>query len=248
MATKQVLAVIPARGGSMGLPRKNLRAFVGVPLIGHSILYAKLCKEITRIIVSTDSPEIAATAREYEADVPFIRPSDLAQGTTPMWPVLRHALATLENQEGISYEFLILLDPTSPAREPADITNALRRLEAAPEADGIVSVSQPPFNPMWHCVIEREGWVEDLFDGAARYDRRQDVPPVYRINGALYIWRTGFVRREERGWRSYGRHLLYEIPEARAMSIDDLQQFEQAEFLVRTGQIKFPWLKKQPGS
>ena len=240
---RTALTVIPARGGSVGLPGKNLRPFVEVPLIVHSILYARLCQEITRIIVSTDSADIAAMARQYGADVPFMRPSDLAQGSTPMWPVLRHALITVEEQEESSYDFLILLDPTSPAREPADITEALRRLEHTPEADGIVSVSRPAFNPIWHCVVERDEWMQDLFEGGATYSRRQDVPSVYRINGVLYVWRTAFVRREERDWRRYGKHLLYEIPEVRAISIDDVQQFEQAEFLVRTGQIKLPWMK-----
>lgn len=241
--TGTVLTVIPARGGSVGLPGKNLRPFVGVPLIAHSILYAKLCPEITRIIVSTDSADIAAVARQYGADVPFMRPPDLAQGSTPMWPVLRHALMTVEEQEGTSYDFLILLDPTSPAREPIDITEALQRLEYTPEADGVVSVSRPAFNPIWHCVVERDGWMQDLFEGGATYTCRQDVPSVYRINGVLYVWRTEFVRREERDWRRYGKHLLYEIPEVRAISIDDVQQFEQAEYLVRTRQIKLPWMQ-----
>jgi CMP-N,N'-diacetyllegionaminic acid synthase len=241
--TGRVLTVIPARGGSVGLPGKNLRPFAGVPLMVHSILYAKLCPEITRIVVSTDSADIAAMARRYGAEVPFMRPPDLAKNSTPMWPVLRHALMTLEKQEGTAYDFFILLDPTSPAREPTDITEALQRLEQAPEADGIVSVSRPIFNPIWHCVVEREGWMVDLLEGGSRYACRQDVPAVYRINGALYVWRAAFVRREERGWRSYGKHLVYEIPEQRAMSIDDVQQFEQAEALVRSGQIHFPWLK-----
>lgn len=241
-AEKRVLAVIPARGGSVGLPGKNIRSFAGVPLIGHSIMCAKLCTEITNLVVSTDSADIAVVARNYGADVPFMRPAALAQSATPMWAVLRHALAALESQES-PYEYLILLDPTSPAREPADITQALRSLDRTPDADGIVSVSQPSFNPIWHCVVEREGWMEDLFQGGGQYVCRQDVPPVYRINGALYVWRTEFVRREERGWRPFGRHLLHEIPEVRAISIDDLRQFEQAEFLVRTGQIKLPWLE-----
>ena len=242
MATKSVLAVIPARGGSVGLPGKNVRSFMGVPLIGHSILCAKLCSEITHLVVSTDSAEIAEISRHYGADVPFIRPSDLAQSATPMWPVVRHALMTLEDRGETAYDYLILLDPTSPAREPADITHALRQLTDTVDADGIVSVSRPPFNPLWHCVVARDGWMQDLFEQSATYACRQDVPPVFRINGALYVWRAEFVRREEHDWRRHGRHLLHEIPEIRAMSIDDVQQFEQAEHLVRTGQIKLPWL------
>lgn len=239
----RLLAVIPARAGSQGLPGKNTRAFCGLPLIAHSILFARGCSGIDRVIVSTDSQDIAEVARRYGAEVPFLRPSELAQQDTPMWPVLRHALLTLENRDKVTYDLLILLDPTSPGREWEDVQEALQRLELAPDADGVVSVSQPTFNPVWHCVVERDGWMVDLLDQGSRYARRQDVPAVYRINGALYMWRTPFVRREDRGWRPYGKHVLFEIPERRAMSIDDLQQFEQAEALVRSGHIHFPWLK-----
>lgn len=239
----RLLAVIPARAGSQGLPGKNIRSFCGLPLIAHSILFAKGCSDIDRIIVSTDSQDIAGVARRYGAEVPFLRPSELAQHDTPMWSVLRHALLTLEDQEKGTYDFLILLDPTSPAREWEDIHEALRRLKQAPDADGVVAVSQPTFSPIWHCVVEREGWMADLFDQGSGYARRQEVPVVYRINGALYLWRAAFVRRETRGWRPFGKHLVYEISEERAMSIDDLQQFERAEELVRSGQIRFPWLK-----
>lgn len=238
----RLLAVIPARGGSKGLPGKNIRPFAGLPLIAHTVLLARRCPEITRCIVSTDSHEIADAAIRYGADVPFPRPADLAQDDTPMWPVLQHALATIESQEGVPYDYLLLLDPTSPAREPSDIADALQRLIAAPSADGILGVSQPAFNPIWHCVIERDGWMADLIERGAEFERRQDVPVVYRINGSLYIWRAGFVRTADRSWRRTGKHLIYEIPELRAMSIDTAQEFEQAELLVKSGLVTFPWL------
>jgi len=238
----EVLAVIPARGGSKGMQDKNIRPFAGLPLIAHSILFAQLCPEIHRCIVSTDSPEIAAVAQEHGADVPFMRPPELAQDDTPMWPVLRHALAQVEQETGTRYGLLLLLDPTSPARELFDITGAMRRLGQSPDADGIVGVSQPDFNPIWHCVVEREGWMADLVEDGSKFDQRQKVPPVYRINGSLYIWRTEFVRTQERSWRQSGRYLIHETPEARAMSIDTLQEFQRAEFLVQSGQISFPWL------
>lgn len=241
-ARPKLLVIIPARGGSKGLPGKNLRPFVGLPLIAHSILLAKMCPEIDRLVVSTESPDIAAAARDFGADVPFLRPQDLAEDDTPMWPVLHHALETVEGLEGARYDYLLLLDPTSPARLPCDVTDALHRLQANPFADGIMSVSQPEFNPIWHCVIERDGWMVDLIEEGSKFDRRQDVPMVYRINGALYIWRAGFVRKQEGSWRRHGRHLMYEIPDSRAMSIDTLEQFERAEFLVKSGFITFPWL------
>lgn len=238
----QLLAVIPARGGSKGVPGKNIRPFVGLPLIAHTILFAKLCPEICRCIVSTDSPEIAAVAKEFGADVPFLRPPELAQDDTPMWPVLRHALAHVEQQTGINYSLLLLLDPTSPAREPSDITEAILHLEQSPDADGIVGVSKPDFNPIWHCVVEREGWMADLIEGGSSFNQRQQVPVVYRINGSLYIWRTEFVRTQEISWRQPAKNLIYETPEARSISIDTPQEFQRAELLVQSGLILFPWL------
>ena len=243
MSTKaKVLAIIPARSGSKGLPGKNIRPFVGLPLIAHTILFAKLCPEITRCIVSTDSAQIAEIARQYKGEVPFIRPSELAQDDTPMWPVLQHALRQVEQESGELYDMVLLLDPTSPAREHGDITGVLSRLQECPSAYGVIGVSRPDFNPMWNCVVERDSWMEDLFEGGSNYHRRQDAPPVYRINGSLYLWRADFVRAEERPWRQVGGHLLYEIPEIRAASFDTAIEFQKAELLVKGGLIILPWL------
>ncbi len=241
----RLLAVIPARGGSKGLPGKNVRPFAGVPLIAHSVLFAKRCPEITRAIVSTDDPEIADVAKQYGADVPFQRPASLARDDTPLWAVVRHALHALEAEEGVPYDAVLLLDPTSPAREPSDVAGACQRLAWRPEADGVIGVSCPDFNPVWHCVIERDGWMTDLIPGGATYDRRQDLPTIYRINGSLYLWRAAFVRAEATSWRRGGRHVLWEIPERRAMSIDTADEFERAEALVRAGLIAFPWLASE---
>jgi len=242
-----VLAVIPARGGSSGLPGKNIRPFAGLPLIAHSILYARLCPDIDDIVVSTDSPEIAAVAGTFGAPVPFMRLPELARNDTPLWPVLRHALGEVERRRQRPLEFLLLLDPTSPARVPADVSGALKQLRETPSADGVIGVSQPDFNPIWHCVVERDGWMTDLVEAGGKFNRRQDVPPVYRINGSLYLWRARFVREQVEGWRPHGRHLLHEIPELRAMSIDTLEEFQKAELLVTEGLIRFPWLEGRKG-
>ncbi len=243
-ADNKMLAVIPARGGSKGLPGKNTKLFASLPLIVHSIMLADMCPEIDRLIVSTDSQEIADVARKYGADVPFMRPVELAQDDTPTWPTLRHALESVEKEEKSCYEYLLLLDPTSPGREPEDISKALAKLDATPEADGILGVSQPDFNPIWHCVIEKDGWMTDLFDEGAGYDRRQDVPPVYRIHGSLYIWRAEFVRAQADGWRTPGKHLIYETPEFRSLSFDTAEEFERADTLVENGFINLSWMGK----
>ena len=240
----RLLAVIPARGGSKGLPGKNIRPFAGLPLIAHSILLAKMCPEIDRCIVSTDSPDIAAVARDFGADVPFVRPAELAQDDTPMEPVLRHALFSVEALDRAKYDYLLLLEPPSLARLPEDIEGAYRRLQETPDADGIIGVSQPEFNPIWLCVIERDGWMTNLLEEGANYSRRQDVPVVYRINGTLYIWRTEFVRSQESAWERHGKHLLHEIPESRAITTDTMDEFERAALLVKEGLITLPWLSR----
>lgn len=242
--SETLLAIIPARGGSKGLPGKNIKSFAGLPLIAHTVLFAKMCPEITRCVVSTDAPEIANVTRQFGAEAPFVRPAELAQDDSPLWSVLQHGLAWAERHTR-RYDALLLLDPTSPAREPSDITGAMRRLREHPDADGVIGVSQPDFNPIWHCVVERDGWMVDLHPEGGRYFRRQELPVVYRINGSLYIWRTGFVRSQQEGtWRQSGKHLLYEIPESRAMSIDTADEFERAELLVKGGLINFPWLNE----
>jgi len=238
----RLLAVIPARGGSKGLPGKNTRPFAGLPLIAHSILFAKLCPEIDRCIVSTDSPEIAEVAGQYGADVPFLRPSELAQDDTPIEPVIRHALSTVEGLDRVKYPYVLLLEPTSPLRLPEDVAGAYHRLQATPAADGIIGVSEPEFNPIWVCVIERDGWMKKLIDDETHYSRRQDVPTVYRINSSLYIWRADFVRGRESAWERDGKHLLYETPESRAISIDTIQEFERGELLVIASLVALPWL------
>ena len=243
----RLLAVIPARGGSSGLPGKNIRPFAGIPLIAHSIRLARMCPEIGRCVVSTDSPEIAAVARQHGGDVPFLRPPELARSDTPIWPVLRHALETVEREAGAAFDRVLLLDPTSPTRLPEHVAAAARRLAGNPEADGVIAVSRPDFNPVWHCVVERDGWMEDLAAGGARIQRRQDAGPVYRINGLLYLWRAAAVRSRP-SWREGTRLLLLETPEERAVSIDTLEQFRRAELLVKAGIVPLPWLERDPGA
>src|SRR5580704_14416569 len=128
MSVHPVLAVIPARGGSRGLPNKNIATLAGLPLIAHSIRLSQLCAEITSCIVSTDSNEIAAVARDYGAEIPFLRPAELAQDDTPMWPVIRHALVEMEKRERLQYGSVLLLSPTSPGRLPEDVSSAIHLL------------------------------------------------------------------------------------------------------------------------
>lgn len=240
----RVLAVVPARGGSKGLPGKNIRPLAGLPLIAHSLRAAALSRAVTRCVVTTDSEEIAEVARAHGGDVPFLRPAALARDDTPMAPVVRHALDSVEREEGHRYDAVLLLDPTSPARVPAQFEEATRRLGADAALDGVVSVSEPTFNPVWVGVrsSEESGRLARYFDAGAGVTRRQDVPRFLRINGNFYLWRAEFVRRLESSWFDEGRHAGLEIPEAQAFSIDDEYEFRLIEALVDAGLIELPWL------
>ncbi|MFM6847827.1 MAG: cytidylyltransferase domain-containing protein [Terrabacter sp.] len=242
---QRILAVIPARGGSKGLPGKNIRPMWGLPLIVHSVRAAALTPEVTRCIVTTDSEEIAGIVREHGGEAPFLRPTELAADDTPMAPVVRHALEWAERDEGAAYDAVLLLDPTSPARVPEQLAEAARRLSGTPTLDGVISVSEPTFNPVWVGVRPdpgRDGVLGRYFDAGTGVTRRQDVDRFLRINGNFYLWRADFVRRLEASWFDEGTHEGLEIPEAQAFSIDDEYEFRLIEALIGAGLIMLPWL------
>ena len=233
-----VLALVPARGGSKGLPGKNVRHLAGRPLVAHAVALARHCPEVAQVVCSTDSEEIAAAAREAGACVPFMRPDELCTDTAAMWPVVQHALEEMSRIDGVAYGSVLLVDPTTPGRLPSDVTAAVQKLEADESSDGVIGVSEPEFNPIWYCVVERDGVMSDLMPEARTYVRRQDVPRVFRINGALYLWRSDFIRAVD-NWRD-GRLLMHEIPESRAVNIDTLEDFQAAERAVAEGKIVLP--------
>ncbi|MCX7835705.1 MAG: acylneuraminate cytidylyltransferase family protein [bacterium] len=236
-----VLAVIPARSGSKGLPKKNILLLGGKPLIAHSIEFAKLCPSITKTIVSTDSEEIAGIARQYNCEVPFLRPSELAQDETPMLPVLQHALIEIEKMDKLQYDFLLLLQPTSPFRIPNEFEQCYTMLLQQPEADGIVSVTIPKHNPIGYCVEQKDGYLVELSELSKTYLRRQDLPTIYMLNGMYFLWRRDFLLSEKKSWRN-GKNLIYVVPSLRSVDIDTLEDFEYAEFLLQNRKIVLPWI------
>jgi CMP-N,N'-diacetyllegionaminic acid synthase len=244
MSVGPVLAVIPARAGSKGVPRKNLQLLAGLPLIAHSIQLSKLCAEIAQCVVSTDSEEIASTARAYGGDAPFLRPASLAADDTPMWPVLKHALFEMESREHRQYGSVLLLSPTCPVRLPEDVSRAIELLEQDSQAVGVVAASRPNFNPRWACIdIARDGYMQQSFPDGNLYTRRQDVPEVFRINGVLYLWRRDHIADSDAPHYFTAPHRLLEIPEDRAIDIDTPSDIRLAELLLRNRIIRLPWLE-----
>lgn len=245
MPINPILAVIPARGGSKGLPGKNIRELAGMPLIAHSIALAKMCAEIDTLIVSTDSSEIADVARRFGADVPFMRPVALAGDDVGTIPVLQHALDEMNKIAGKQFASVLLLDPTSPGRLPEHVSEACKLLEDDATADGVVACSQPKFNPFFVGVLNDEGYLRRAC-GEQVYTHRQKVPPFFRVNGSLYLWRSEFLRNTPPTWLN-GRHRMLEVPEDLAFSIDDLMEFKVADFVISNGLVKLPWVKVNQG-
>jgi N-acylneuraminate cytidylyltransferase len=237
----RTLAVIAARAGSKGLPKKNIRTIAGLPLIAHAMECAKRVPSIMRTIVSTDGDEIANVARDHGGDVPFLRPPELATDTASIIDVLQYTLARIEREESSHYDALMLLEPTSPGRLPEDLSAAIALLQANPDADGVVGCSEPMAHPFWTTVVEKEGFMASALPQFDNVIRRQELPRCLRINGGVYVWRTGFLRTCPRDWK-VGRYKVLETPEERAFSIDTLFEFEIARLAIESGLVKLPWL------
>lgn len=183
-----VLAIIPARGGSKSIPRKNIRLFANYPLIAYSISAGLSAESITRVIVSTDDKEIADISLKYGAEIPFLRPAELAQDDTPDLPVFQHALEWLENHEQYTPDIVVQLRPTSPLRRTQHIDSAMLRLLEHPEADAVRTVCIPFQNPFKMWRIDSNGFMQTIMDiGVPEpYNLpRQSLPEIF--------WQTGYV-------------------------------------------------------
>lgn len=225
----QRLAIIPARGGSKGLPRKNLQRLSGKPLIAHTIEAARVARSLQRIVVSTESPEIAEVGRQYGAEVPFLRPPELAGDETPTLPVLQHVLTQLEATEGCTPEIIVVLQPTSPLRRAEDIDKAVDLLERS-GADSVVSLCAAEHHPAWMKRLEGDR-VLPFLENAPEYTRRQDMPPVYRLNGAIYITRRRILMEENRILGQDTRGLVMDAESS--VDIDTLFDLKLADLIMQ---------------
>ncbi|MDP3760311.1 MAG: acylneuraminate cytidylyltransferase family protein [Ramlibacter sp.] len=225
-ATGRTIATICARGGSKGLPGKNIRAFAGRPLIAHTIADALGCADIDGVYVSTDDDRIADAARAAGATVPYLRPAELATDQAGKLPVIEHLVAQLEKQ-GERIARIVDLQPTSPLRESSDIAAALR---AQPDAQLVVSVGEAADNPYFNLVEQGADGLVRLSkgDGAAR---RQDVPAVFALNGSIYVWqRAALAHAAVHGLWSV-TVAPYVMPRWKCVDIDTLEDFEYAQWL-----------------
>lgn len=228
MGDVEVLGIIPARGGSKSIPRKNVALLNGRPLISYTIQAARESQFISRLIVSTDDEEIARISAAFGAEVPFMRPKELGQDSTPSIEVVLHALEVLRSEYGYCPDIVVLLQATCPLRNARDIDQAISTYLST-EADVVVSVAKVEEHPFNMYKVEG-GFLCAFTERDTRITLRQDYPEVYRLNGAVYVSRPETLRR----LHSFisGRLVPYVMPKERSVDIDDPLDMLYASILL----------------
>lgn len=225
------VGIIFARGGSKGLPGKNIRPFAGKPLISWTIEHARAIRRLRRVIVSTDSEAIATVAKEYGAEVPFLRPVELARDDSPEWLAWRHTLTYLMNTEGALPDAMVSIPPTAPLRFPKDIEDCLDEFIRG-GADMVITVTEAHRNPWFNMVkTKTDGTMGLVISSADSFSHRQDTPPVYDMATIAYVANPAFVLSHSSIFD--GRVRALHVPVERALDIDTLFDFEIAEFLMK---------------
>lgn len=233
----KILGIIPARGGSKSVPRKNIKDLAGKPLIAWTIEAAKAAAVLDRVVLTTDDEEIAEVGRRYGVDAPFMRPKELAEDKTPTLPVLQHAISWLKENDGYEPDAVMLLQPTAPLRQARHIVEAVELFKKS-GADSVVSVVEIPghFSPYW-AVVEGSDGRAKLFTGdpiRKRITRRQDFPQkTYAHNGAIYLFKTRLLFDPYEP-SLYGDHVrLYPLEEKYSVNIDGLEDWAHAEWIMQ---------------
>jgi CMP-N,N'-diacetyllegionaminic acid synthase len=237
MEIKDTLFVIPARGGSKGIPRKNIKLLGGKPLIHYSIEYARLFTDDENICLSTDDTEIIDCANQINLTVPFIRPAEFSTDSASTFSVLHHAISFYQ-QQGRSYKYMVLLQATSPFREKNHLQEALQLIDN--QTDVVVSVVKQHNNPYFNLFEENESGFLKISKGEGTFTRRQDCPPVFAFNGSIYIFNTKALLKAH-SFKDFESIKKYEMDEKYSVDIDTLEDWELAEF-----KYQFHALKNKP--
>jgi CMP-N-acetylneuraminic acid synthetase len=231
-----VLGVIPARGGSKSVPRKNIALLHGKPLLAYTIQAAQASRHLTHFLVSSDDAEIIEVARKWGAEVPFVRPAELATDQAPTLPVVQHAIREMETLHGLKYAFVVLLQPTTPLRLASDIDAALEKLIAT-QADSVVSVVDVgAIHPArMRAIVDDQlvdlPWVEGSpYREKKEMQRRQELPAVYIRNGAIYAVRRDLIMLQNSMIGPVCRP--YIMPDERSVNIDSPLDFHMAELML----------------
>lgn len=226
-----MIAIIPARGGSKGLPGKNIKMLRGKPLIAWAIDAAKQSKYVDRIIVSTDDEEIADIALKFGAEIPFMRPKELASDTAMAVDNYIYTINRLSKETGLPIDKFIVLQPTTPLRTFQDIDKAIELFEQK-SADSVISYTKEAHPVTWHKYISEDGTFEDILPNTIA--NRQDNRVSYYPNGAIYVFRTSLInQRKYTSDKSYA----YIMPRDRSVDIDYQEDFDYVEFLLSKGRV-----------
>jgi CMP-N-acetylneuraminic acid synthetase len=224
---KKLLAIIPARGGSKRLPKKNILNLVNKPLIVWTIEAALDSKYIDKVIVSTDDKDIADISEQYGATIPFIRPSKLATDETPSIDVILHAADFFKKND---YDYVVLLQPTSPLRTSKHIDESIELLDAK-NADAIISVCKMDHSPLWSNTLEKDGNMKGFLQDDILNKRSQDLDIYYRLNGAIYICNINKIK-EERSFFLKDNIFAYKMNRKSSIDIDNEIDFKLAKVLL----------------
>jgi CMP-N,N'-diacetyllegionaminic acid synthase len=232
----EIMGLIPARGGSKGIKGKNIKPLGGRPLIEYTFDAAKASRRLSRLVLSTDSPDIADVGKRCGVAAPFLRPPDISTDESPATAYVHHCLNFLDETEHYRPDVVVILQPTTPFRRATDIDACIDLLLSG-ATDSVVSVSAVPgkYHPAWQLVVNAEGllspYVQHSWDQIA--PRRQDLAQTYTRNGAIYAFRTETFLA---GGSIYGANVTpYIMPTAASINIDDMDDWEKAEAIVRSG-------------
>ncbi|MBW8364999.1 MAG: acylneuraminate cytidylyltransferase family protein [Rhizobium sp.] len=229
--TGRRVAFVFARGGSKGVPNKNIRPLAGKPLIGYAIETALTCQCFDDVVVSTDSVEIAAVAREFGASVPFTRPAELATDTASEWEAWRHAIRFVQEASG-PFDTFVSLPATSPFRNVTDVTTCVEMLEADLETSIVITGRRAERSPYFNMVsMDEKGYVHVVIPPEKVLVRRQDAPQVYDITTVAYVARPQFILDAANIW--CGNVRMREVPVERALDIDTPHDFFVAECIAK---------------
>lgn len=238
---KKILGIITARGGSKGIPGKNIKELAGKPLIAYTIEAAQASGVFDRLILSTDDEKIAEIARAYGCEVPFMRPEELAQDTTSHLAVLQHAVAWLHDNEGYEADYIMILQPTSPLRTDTHIKEAVLLFEKS-NADSLVSVCEAPkhYHPHWQFIMDHTNnltiFTGEPFSQIVR--RRQDLSPTYIRNGAIYLFKKELLFHAINP-SFFGDHVVaYIMKPEESINIDSIEDWKKAEEILKYIQNK----------
>ena len=231
MSKRNIIAIIPARGGSKGVPGKNIKTLAGYPLIAYSIIACKLSRQIARVIISTDSTEIANISKNYGAEIPFLRPPEISQDHSTDLEFVLHALNWFKSHENEEPDYLVHIRPTTPLREPTLIDSAIDKILADPTSSGLRSVHEIPESPYKMFGI-KDGYLAGLYPDDPRPEYynlpRQNFPPLYKPNGYVDIIKRQTVRN---GASLHGSKMLAFITQT-AVEVDSPEEFQYLEFEI----------------